>query len=58
MLDDVVLPAGGRLAAEDARRNIITRGVDLNALVGRRFTIGESSASASGCASRARTWSA
>ena len=41
VLDDVVLPAGGRLAAGDARRNIITRGVDLNALVGRRFAIGE-----------------
>ena len=41
VLDDVVLPAGGRLAAGDARRNVITRGVDLNALVGRRFAIGE-----------------
>ncbi len=41
VLDDVVLPAGGRLAAGDARRNIITRGIDLNALVGRRFAIGE-----------------
>ena len=41
VLDDVVLPGGGRLAAGDARRNIITRGVDLNALVGRRFAIGE-----------------
>ena len=30
-----------RLAAGDARRNVITRGVDLNALVGRRFAIGE-----------------
>ena len=25
---------------EDARRNIATRGIDLNALVGRRFTVG------------------
>ena len=40
VLDDVVLPAGS-LAAEDARRNIITRGIDLNALVGRPFVIGE-----------------
>lgn len=28
------------LAPEDARRNIVTRGVDLNALVGRTFTVG------------------
>ena len=40
VLDDVVLPAGS-LAPEDARRNIITRGIDLNALVGRPFAIGE-----------------
>ena len=40
VLDDVVLPAGS-LAARDARRNIITRGIDLNALVGRPFAIGE-----------------
>jgi hypothetical protein len=33
-LDDV------NLSWEDARRNIVTRGVDLNALVGRRFVIG------------------
>jgi len=28
------------LAAEEARRNLITRGIDLNALVGKRFTVG------------------
>jgi hypothetical protein len=28
------------LAAADARRNVVTRGIDLNALVGRRFRIG------------------
>ncbi len=28
------------LSWEDARRNIVTRGIELNALVGRRFTIG------------------
>jgi MOSC domain-containing protein YiiM len=39
VLDDLHL-AAGRLAPEDARRNVITRGIDLNALVGRRFTIG------------------
>jgi MOSC domain-containing protein YiiM len=38
-LDDLDLPAG-RLAPEDARRNVVTRGIDLDALVGRRFTIG------------------
>ena len=29
-----------KLSWEDARRNIVTRGIELNALVGRRFTIG------------------
>jgi hypothetical protein len=29
------------LSFESARRNVITRGIDLNALVGKRFTIGE-----------------
>jgi MOSC domain-containing protein YiiM len=27
--------------AQDARRNVVTRGIDLNALVGKRFTVGE-----------------
>jgi MOSC domain-containing protein YiiM len=40
VLEELELPAG-RLAPEDARRNVVTRGIDLNALVGRRFTIGE-----------------
>ncbi len=35
-LDDLAL-----LDHADARRNIVTRGIDLNALVGRRFKIGE-----------------
>jgi hypothetical protein len=30
----------GLLAYPDARRNVVTRGIDLNALVGRRFAIG------------------
>ena len=30
-----------RLAYAEARRNVVTRGIDLNALVGRRFRIGE-----------------
>jgi hypothetical protein len=40
VLDALRLP-NGRLAAEDARRNVVTRGIDLNALVGRRFRIGD-----------------
>jgi MOSC domain-containing protein YiiM len=39
VLDALELPHG-RLAPEEARRNLITRGIDLNALVGRRFTVG------------------
>jgi hypothetical protein len=35
VLDDLAIPA------EDARRNVVTRGIDVNALVGRRFTIGD-----------------
>ena len=40
VLDALDLP-GGRLAPEEARRNVVTRGIDLNALVGQRFRIGE-----------------
>ena len=29
------------VSPEEARRNVVTRGIDLNALVGRRFTVGE-----------------
>jgi hypothetical protein len=32
---------GGPLAAQEARRNVVTRGVDLNALVGKRFVVGD-----------------
>jgi len=39
VLDTLELPAG-RLTPEDARRNVVTRGVDLNSLVGRRFSVG------------------
>jgi MOSC domain len=31
----------GMITAEEARRNVVTRGIDLNALVGRRFRVGE-----------------
>jgi MOSC domain-containing protein YiiM len=40
VLDDLTLPDGGSLGYAQARRNIITRGIDLNALVGRRFRVG------------------
>jgi MOSC domain-containing protein YiiM len=40
VLDGLDLPAG-RLAPEDARRNIVTRGIDLNALVGEHFRVGD-----------------
>jgi MOSC domain-containing protein YiiM len=40
VLDALTLPAG-QLAPEEARRNVITRGIDLNALVGKRFRIGD-----------------
>lgn len=40
VLDNLSLPDGNRIAYTDARRNIVTRGIDLNALVGRRFRIG------------------
>jgi hypothetical protein len=38
-LEDLEVPSG-RLAPAEARRNIVTRGIDLNALVGRRFVVG------------------
>jgi MOSC domain-containing protein YiiM len=40
VLDALRLP-GGQLVPEDARRNVVSRGVDLNALVGKRFRIGD-----------------
>lgn len=39
-LEALDLPTG-HLDAEGARRNVVTRGIDLNALVGEHFTIGE-----------------
>lgn len=41
VLDELTLPGGAELGYAEARRNVITRGVDLNALVGRRFRIGD-----------------
>jgi MOSC domain-containing protein YiiM len=40
VLDNLTLPEGRRLGYAQARRNVVTRGIDLNALVGRRFRIG------------------
>jgi len=39
-LDTLDLPSG-RLTPEQARRNIVTRGIGLNALVGERFRVGD-----------------
>jgi hypothetical protein len=44
VLDRVKLADGTRLAPEESRRNLVTRGIDLNALVGREFRIGPVSA--------------
>ena len=41
VLDELTLPDGTRLEYAESRRNIITRGIDLNALVGMRFRVGE-----------------
>lgn len=40
VLDRLTLSDGSQLAAAESRRNVVTRGIDLNALVGREFTIG------------------
>jgi MOSC domain-containing protein YiiM len=41
VLDQLALPDGRRLDYGEARRNLITRGIDLNSLVGRRFRVGD-----------------
>jgi hypothetical protein len=41
VLDNLKLPDGTRLPFAETRRNILTRGIDLNALVGQRFTVGD-----------------
>jgi MOSC domain-containing protein YiiM len=41
VLDDLILTDGQRLGYAEARRNIVTRGIDLNTLVGQRFRVGE-----------------
>lgn len=40
VLDAAVLADGTRLAPEESRRNVVTRGIDLNVLVGREFQVG------------------
>lgn len=40
VLDSLRLPSGDRIGYAEARRNIVTRGIDLSALVGRRFRVG------------------
>ncbi len=40
VLDSLTLPEGRTLGLAEARRNVLTRGIDLNALVGRRFRVG------------------
>ncbi|SFC64214.1 hypothetical protein SAMN04487968_10912 [Nocardioides terrae] len=40
VIDSLMLPEGRCIGYAEARRNIVTRGIDLNALVGRRFQVG------------------
>ena len=40
VLDRLTLPDGSHLAAAKSRRNVVTQGIDLNALVGHEFTVG------------------
>lgn len=40
MLDGLELPTGG-VTPEEARRNVVTRGIELNALVGEHFIVGQ-----------------
>jgi MOSC domain-containing protein YiiM len=40
VLERFMLPDGSHLVAAASRRNVVTQGIDLNALVGHEFTIG------------------
>jgi MOSC domain-containing protein YiiM len=40
-LEGLLVDTGIELSHEQSRRNVLTRGVDLNALVGRRFSVGD-----------------
>lgn len=39
-LEGITLPDGSRLGAAESRRNLVTRGISLNHLVGKRFRVG------------------
>jgi len=39
-LEGLAVEHGIELTAAESRRNVLTRGIDLNALVGRRFRVG------------------
>jgi MOSC domain-containing protein YiiM len=41
VLDELTLTDGHRLGYAEARRNIVTRGIDLNTLIGQRFRVGD-----------------
>jgi MOSC domain-containing protein YiiM len=40
-LEGMLEDTGIELSAEESRRNVLTSGIDLNALVGKRFRVGE-----------------
>ena len=40
VLDRLTLPDGSHLTAAESRRNVVTQGIDLNAIVGHEFTVG------------------
>jgi len=40
-IEALAAPSGVKLAYVDARRNIVTRGVDVTELIGRQFQVGE-----------------
>jgi MOSC domain-containing protein YiiM len=41
VLDRLALPDGNTIGYAEARRNVVTRGISLNSLVGRRFRVGD-----------------
>jgi MOSC domain-containing protein YiiM len=43
-LEGLRADTGIELTGEQSRRNVLTRGIDLNALVGRRFAVGDAEA--------------
>ncbi len=40
-LEAMAAETGVEISAADSRRNVLTRGIDVNALVGRRFRVGD-----------------